>query len=106
MGFTSYRMTALFEEMSGQLESLGSDSDEAETKEVLEKLKETHATSAGLKAFCTWNALETIEKCRASLGGHGYSAYSGLPGMYADQAVQCTWEGDNVSPLSRAKLST
>ncbi|BGP26024.1 fatty-acyl coenzyme A oxidase [Rhodotorula toruloides] len=96
MGFTSYRMTALFEEMSGQLESLGSDSDEAETKEVLEKLKETHATSAGLKAFCTWNALETIEKCRASLGGHGYSAYSGLPGMYADQAVQCTWEGDNT----------
>ncbi|GAA5911899.1 hypothetical protein JCM8208_002850 [Rhodotorula glutinis] len=96
MGFTSYRMTALFEEMSEELESFGSDSDEEETKAVLEKLKETHATSAGLKAFCTWNALETIEKCRASLGGHGYSAYSGLPSMYNDQAVQCTWEGDNT----------
>ncbi|BGP41646.1 fatty-acyl coenzyme A oxidase [Rhodotorula kratochvilovae] len=96
MGFTSFRMTALFEEMSEELESLGSDSDADETKSVLEKLKETHATSAGLKAFCTWNALETIEKCRASLGGHGYSAYSALPSMYNDQAVQCTWEGDNT----------
>jgi len=97
MGFTAVRMTSLFETMTNQLESLSSDSDPEETKLVLENLKETHATSAGLKAFCTWGALETIEKCRASLGGHGYSAYSGLPSMAADQAVQCTWEGDNVS---------
>ncbi|CEQ40207.1 SPOSA6832_01809, partial [Sporobolomyces salmonicolor] len=96
MGFTSLRMTSLFESMTEQLESFGPDSDEAETKDVLEKLKETHATSAGLKAFCTWNALDCIERCRASLGGHGYSAYSGLPSMYNDQAVQCTWEGDNT----------
>ncbi|GJN92665.1 hypothetical protein Rhopal_005700-T1 [Rhodotorula paludigena] len=96
MGFTSFRMSALFEHMTEQLESLDASSDAQETAEVLEKLKETHATSAGLKAFCTWNALETIEKCRASLGGHGYSAYSNLPSMYNDQAVQCTWEGDNT----------
>jgi acyl-CoA oxidase len=86
--------------------------------ETLEKLKETHATSAGLKAFCTWACLETIDKCRQSCGGHGYSAYvaklfskntrlliyvitgvpsySALPGMYQDFAVQCTWEGDNT----------
>ncbi|GAA6022005.1 hypothetical protein JCM11491_005491 [Sporobolomyces phaffii] len=96
MGFTALRMTSLFEEMTNNLESLSSDSDPEETKLVLENLKETHATSAGLKAFCTWGALETIEKCRASLGGHGYSAYSGLPSMAADQAVQCTWEGDNT----------
>lgn len=42
--------------------------------EVLDKLKETHATSAGLKAFCTWACLDTIDKCRQSCGGHGYSA--------------------------------
>ncbi|GAA6009547.1 hypothetical protein JCM10207_003821 [Rhodosporidiobolus poonsookiae] len=92
MSFTSLRMTDLYNDMTEQLESLDAASDPQETKEVLEMLKETHATSAGLKAFCTWNALETIEKCRASLGGHGYSAYSGLPSM----AVQCTWEGDNT----------
>ncbi|GAA6033645.1 hypothetical protein JCM8097_004363 [Rhodosporidiobolus ruineniae] len=96
MGFTSLRMTSLYESMTEQLESLDAASDAEETKMVLESLKETHATSAGLKAFCTWNALDTIEKCRASLGGHGYSAYSGLPSMYNDQAVQCTWEGDNT----------
>ncbi|KAM0746136.1 acyl-CoA oxidase [Meredithblackwellia eburnea MCA 4105] len=96
MGFTSLQMTKLFETMTSQLESFGPDSDAEETKEVLEKLKETHATSAGLKAFCTWNGLETIEKCRASCGGHGYSAYTGLASMYNDQAVQATWEGDNT----------
>jgi acyl-CoA oxidase len=42
--------------------------------DVLDKLKETHATSAGLKAFCTWACLDTIDKCRQSCGGHGYSA--------------------------------
>ncbi|SCV73902.1 BQ2448_6332 [Microbotryum intermedium] len=96
MGFTALQMTTMFETLSGQLESLGPDSPPEETKEVLEKLKEVHATSAGLKAFCTWNGLETIEKCRASCGGHGYSAYTGLASMYNDQAVQCTWEGDNT----------
>lgn len=55
---------------------------------TIDKLKETHATSAGLKAFCTWAYLDTIDKCRQSLGGHGYSAYSNLPGMYADFTVQ------------------
>jgi len=63
---------------------------------ILDKLKETHATSAGLKAFCTWACLDTIDKCRQSCGGHGYSAYSNFPLMYADFAVQCTWEGDNT----------
>lgn len=96
MGFTGQRVTAMYESMTAQLEDFGADSDEAETKTVLENLKETHAISAALKACCTWAALETIEKCRASLGGMGYSAYSALPSMYADQAVQATWEGDNT----------
>ncbi|KAK4051733.1 fatty-acyl coenzyme A oxidase [Microbotryomycetes sp. JL221] len=95
-GFTGVQMTAMYESLTEQLESFGPDSDEEETKEVFDKLKETHATSAGLKAFCTWGALETIEKCRASCGGHGYSSYTGLASMYNDQAVQCTWEGDNT----------
>lgn len=87
MGFTSLQLTKLFESMTVQLESFGADSDADETREVLEKLKETHATSAGLKAFCTWNGLETIEKCRASCGGHGYSAYTGLSSMVSWQPV-------------------
>ncbi|KAJ3300633.1 fatty-acyl coenzyme A oxidase, partial [Blyttiomyces sp. JEL0837] len=65
-------------------------------QEVLASLKELHGTSAGLKAFCTWNCIDTIEKCRQSLGGHGYSSYTGLASLAADFAVQATWEGDNT----------
>lgn len=91
MGFTALQMTAMFEDLSSQLEGFGADSDESETAEIMAKLKETHATSAGLKAFCTWNGLETIEKCRASCGGHGYSSYTGLASM--------------VSPLTSTRRS-
>ncbi|KAJ1675976.1 fatty-acyl coenzyme A oxidase [Spiromyces aspiralis] len=64
-----------------------------EVASVLEDLKETHATSAGLKAFCTWMCLNIIDQCRQSLGGHGYSAYTGLSTAYQDFVVHCTWEG-------------
>lgn len=59
-------------------------------------LKELHVSSAGLKAFSTWFCLDALEKCRQTLGGHGYSAYSGFPSMIGDFAVQCSWEGDNT----------
>ncbi|KAG7528732.1 hypothetical protein FFLO_05958 [Filobasidium floriforme] len=94
IGFTSLILTNMYEELTQALETL--EPSDPNMHETLEKLKETHATSAGLKAFCTWACLETIEKCRQSCGGHGYSAYSTLPGMYQDFAVQCTWEGDNT----------
>jgi acyl-CoA oxidase len=47
-------MTALYEDLTEKLETFDAGSDAQETSEVLEKLKETHATSAGLKAFCEW----------------------------------------------------
>jgi len=96
IGFTALRMTALYNDLMEKLETFDTGSSAKETQEVLDKLKETHATSAGLKAFCTWACLETIEKCRQACGGHGYSAYVGLASMFADQAVQCSWEGDNT----------
>lgn len=65
-------------------------------KKTITNLKEVHATSAGLKAMCTWTTLHTIEQCRQSLGGMGYLAYANLSTMYQDHAVQCTWEGDNT----------
>jgi acyl-CoA oxidase len=95
MGFTALRMDALFTVMAAQLESFGADASAEETKEILEKLKECHATSSGLKAISTWNCLDTIEKCRSACGGHGYSSYTGLAGMYNDATVHTTWEGDS-----------
>jgi acyl-CoA oxidase len=94
MHFTGTEMMEMYLTMMDQLESASPD--DADLQQVMENLKETHATSAGLKAFCTWNCLNTIEQCRQACGGHGYSAYTGLAGMYQDFAVHCTWEGDNT----------
>ncbi|WWD19387.1 hypothetical protein CI109_103847 [Kwoniella shandongensis] len=94
MGFTGLRLQVMYEQMTQALDTM--EPNDPNLNDILDKLKETHATSAGLKAFCTWACLDTIDKCRQSCGGHGYSAYSNFPLMYADFAVQCTWEGDNT----------
>ena len=94
MHFTGIEVSAMFEDLMKKLDGL--DPYDNNARQILESLKELHGTSAGLKAFCTWNALHTIDQCRQALGGHGYSAYAGLASLYADFAVQCTWEGDNT----------
>ncbi|KAI7875286.1 acyl-CoA oxidase [Lichtheimia hyalospora FSU 10163] len=94
MHFTGTEMTAMYNSMMSRLD--GASPGDPDMEEIVEMLKETHSTSAGLKAFCTWNCLNTIEQSRQACGGHGYSAYTGLAGMYNDFAVQCTWEGDNT----------
>ena len=94
MHFTGVEMTKIYDNLMVQLDGL--QPGDKNTNDVLDALKETHATSAGLKAFCTWNCLNTIEQCRQTLGGHGYSSYTGLAQMYNDFAVQCSWEGDNT----------
>ncbi|KAI8873465.1 acyl-CoA oxidase, partial [Ramicandelaber brevisporus] len=58
-------------------------------------LAETHATSSGLKSLTTTMTLETIEVCRRAMGGHGYSAFSGLCEFYGNRLPNTTWEGDN-----------
>lgn len=82
VGFTALILEEMLVDLTEALETL--EPNDPNLQEVLDKLKETHATSAGLKAFCTWNTLECIEWCRQSCGGHGYSAYSGFPSMYND----------------------
>lgn len=94
MHFTGKEVTAMYDDLMLRLDSLKQG--DKDTQLVLDSLKELHGTSAGLKAFCTWGALNTIDQCRQALGGHGYSAYAGLASLYADWAVQCSWEGDNT----------
>ncbi|KAI8909610.1 acyl-CoA dehydrogenase/oxidase C-terminal [Gorgonomyces haynaldii] len=94
MHFTGIEVTAMYDTLMQRMDTLGPK--DKDLDDVLNSLKELHGTSAGLKAFCTWNALDTIDQCRQSLGGHGYSAYAGLASLYSDFAVQCTWEGDNT----------
>ncbi|KAI9297992.1 acyl-CoA oxidase [Neoconidiobolus thromboides FSU 785] len=92
--FTGRAVAASHADLMRRMDSLTPES--KDLPEVLDSLKEVHSTSAGLKAFGTWNALNLIEECRQTLGGHGYSAYTGLANMYQDFAIQCTWEGDNT----------
>eukprot|EP00002_Diphylleia_rotans_P003754 TRINITY_DN12636_c0_g1_i1.p1 TRINITY_DN12636_c0_g1~~TRINITY_DN12636_c0_g1_i1.p1 ORF type:complete len:700 (+),score=147.84 TRINITY_DN12636_c0_g1_i1:52-2151(+) len=89
MVFTGKRLNEIYTDLLALLES-------GDVEDALPALKETHATSSGLKAFFTWYVLAAIEECRQCCGGHGYSAYTGLSALYNDYAVQCTWEGDNT----------
>ena len=48
-----------------------------------------------VQAVSTWTAADGIEQCRRGCGGHGFSALSGLPNLFASYVQNVTWEGDN-----------
>ncbi|KAK9833196.1 hypothetical protein WJX74_009804 [Apatococcus lobatus] len=58
-------------------------------------LPELHVILSGMKAVSTWTAADGIEQCRRGCGGHGFSALSGLPNLFASYVQNVTWEGDN-----------
>ena len=55
-----------------------------------------HSQSAGLKAYCTDLAMEGVEVCRRSCGGHGFLMASGLCSLYTDGLGSVTSEGENT----------
>jgi len=54
-------------------------------------LGELHATTSGLKVYVSTNGVQDIETARRSMGGHGYSAFSGLGKIYADYLPSVTY---------------
>ena len=58
-------------------------------------VNEFHALVSVLKALCSWNAVQGIQKCREICGGLGYSAYNRLGALLADTDVCQTFEGEN-----------
>jgi acyl-CoA oxidase len=90
MTFCAQEVGKIYDHLMARMERITPN--DPDIQKIIESLKETHATSAGLKAYCTWFALNLIEQCRQSVGGLGYSSYVGLSTMYQDFAVQCTWE--------------
>ncbi|THU89410.1 peroxisomal oxidase [Dendrothele bispora CBS 962.96] len=56
---------------------------------------ELHATTSGLKILGTTHCIQDLETARRSMGGHGYSAFSGLANLYADYVPSVTFEGEN-----------
>lgn len=53
-------------------------------------LPEMHATTSGLKVLVTTATVQDIETARRSMGGHGFSAFSGLGGVYANYLPSVT----------------
>ena len=58
------------------------------------RLIETQA--AGIKAYTTWFANETIQECREACGGKGYLSENRLADLRADADIFATFEGDNT----------
>ena len=58
--------------------------------------REVEAMAAGLKAYATWHATDTIQTCRETCGGQGYLAANRFAALKADSDVFTTFEGDNT----------
>lgn len=54
------------------------------------------AAAAGLKAYGTWHAVDTIQAAREACGGQGYLTVNRLTAMRADADIFTTYEGDNT----------
>ncbi len=81
-------MSAKLEKITAALDG-GTDAD-------LSALPEMHATSAGLKALCTFSAADGLEECRKCCGGHGVMLASGVAQFAMDYVTYCTAEGDRI----------
>jgi acyl-CoA oxidase len=58
--------------------------------------REVEALAAGLKAWATRFASDTIQTCREACGGEGYRSANALAALKADTDVFTTFEGDNT----------
>jgi acyl-CoA oxidase len=61
-----------------------------------ETAQEIEVLAAGLKAWATTHATDTLQQCRRACGGHGYMAVNRLPALVADTEVFTTFEGANT----------
>ncbi len=58
--------------------------------------REVEGLAAGLKAWASWQTVETLQNCRECCGGQGYLTVNRLPALKADTDVFTTFEGDNT----------
>lgn len=70
-------------------------------------LPEMHVTSCALKTWGSRRSSEGLEECRKAMGGHGFSAFSGVSDQFANFVPANTYEGDNyvlTQQVARALL--
>ncbi|KAL6056203.1 Acyl-coenzyme A oxidase (Acyl-CoA oxidase) [Balamuthia mandrillaris] len=92
--FTGRYMQNLFDTLSSHLASYSSSS-ASSSSDPFATLPLVHATSSGLKSWCTFMAAEGLESCRRTLGGHGYAHYSGISEITAGYVGILAAEGEN-----------
>ena len=60
-------------------------------------LNEAHIITSLVKAISTKETLSGIEILRRAAGGHGFSAYSALPGLQMEVTPTYTFEGKSYN---------
>jgi acyl-CoA oxidase len=66
-----------------------------------EEFSEFHAILSSFKALSNWYSIKGIQLCRESCGGLGYSKFSAIGRIRANQDINLTWEGDNYILLQQ-----
>ena len=64
--------------------------------EKFDGVEEMHHLSSGFKSLCTQRAMDGLMLIRQSIGGAGYTAWSGIPSIITDFSSAVTYEGDNT----------
>lgn len=67
--------------------------------------RKVESLAAGLKAWGTWHALETVQICRECCGGQGYLAVNRFGSLRDDVDIFVTFEGDNTVLLQQVAKS-
>ena len=62
----------------------------------IDERRDVEVMAAGLKAYSTWHATDTIQTCREACGGSGYLSVNRFADLKADSDVFTTFEGDNT----------
>ena len=65
-------------------------------KQDYSKMDIMHHLTAGGKSVFTQDCNDALYTIRQSLGGAGYTAWSGLPSLIDDYSPEVTFEGDNT----------
>ncbi|ELU15508.1 hypothetical protein CAPTEDRAFT_143276, partial [Capitella teleta] len=70
-------------------------------KVPLHQDRQMQALVAGLKAYTTWEAIDTLQICRECCGGQGFMEVNRLASLKRDADVFVTFEGDNTVLLQQ-----
>lgn len=62
--------------------------------------REVESLAAGMKAVCTWYAIDACQNARECCGGQGYATENRIAQLRKDVDVFATFEGDNVVLLN------